>query len=452
VRRTPLLACALLAAAPISARTWRVGGPGADFPLIAPAVAAAAPGDVIEVSAGVYREDLVLSRTVALVGHGRPRLFGTGLGTVIDIQAPGCEVRGFDIEGSGEGQTNRMDAAFHVASNGNRIVDNRIERVFYGIVVEGASRNEIAENSITGLEERSFGRRGDGLYFYRSPGNLARDNRIAGMKDAIYVQYSPGCREIGNTVERSRYGLHDMFSDGQELSGNVFRGCSVGANIMNCRKVEIRGNRFVSNRGVASAGLSFKECDESRVEDNEFSDDGRAVQIEGASRNRFSGNRFLFNDTAIELFASAEENVVTENAFDGNLTPVVISGGSSSTRWSEAGRGNWWSGYRGLDFEGRGVGREPQPVASAFARIEGNNPAARLFLASPAASALDFAASSVVPEDDGGVDRAPLVRRPGVGCRGRRPAGASALVALALAGMLLPRGGRVRPDRRRRSR
>ena len=42
------------------ARIWTVGGGGADFPLISPAIAAAADGDVVEVRAGVYREDLAL--------------------------------------------------------------------------------------------------------------------------------------------------------------------------------------------------------------------------------------------------------------------------------------------------------------------------------------------------------------------------------------------------------
>ncbi|HWC65122.1 MAG TPA: hypothetical protein VG777_03490, partial [Thermoanaerobaculia bacterium] len=116
--------------------------------------------------------------------------------------------------------------------------------------------------------------------------------------------------------------------------------------------------------------------------------------------------------------------------------------GASSTRWSDAGRGNYWSGYRGLDFEGRGVGREPQPVASAFAKIEGNNPAARLFLASPAAAALDFAASSVLPEDEGAIDRAPLVSRPEG--RPKRRSAAPALLAAAFAGVLLPRVRRTR--------
>ncbi|HET7452388.1 MAG TPA: nitrous oxide reductase family maturation protein NosD, partial [Thermoanaerobaculia bacterium] len=381
-----------LVAASAAARTWRVGGPGADFPLIAPAIAAAGDGDTIVVSAGVYREDLAIGRTLTIRGEAGAVVMGTGIGTVIEVAAPGCEIRNLAIEESGAGLTGGMDAAIHLRSDRNVVAGNRIARVFYGVVSEGAD-NRIEENVIDGFSGEPYGRRGDGLYVFRSPRGIIADNRIAGMRDGIYLQYAPGTLVARNSVSDSRYGLHDMFTDGARIEGNAFAGCSVGANVMNCRKVEIRGNRFVRNRGIASAGLAFKECDQSAVADNTFVDDARAVQIDGSSRNRFEGNRFLFNDTAVQVFASAEENVFTGNAFDGNLTAVVIPGSASSTRWSEAGRGNFWSGYRGIDFDGRGTGRQPQPVVSAFSRIEGNNPAARLFLASPAAAALDFAAS-----------------------------------------------------------
>jgi nitrous oxidase accessory protein len=437
VRTAAALAFALLAAVPLAARTWRVGGPGADFPLIAPAIAAASAGDAIVVGPGVYREDLAVDRTLLIRGEGMPLLMGTGQGTVIEVTAPSCEIRGLSIEESGSGLAGRMDAGIRLASDGNVVAGNRLRRVYFGVVSEGGANNRVEGNTIEGFSGEPFGRRGDGLYFYRSPRGRIDGNVIRGARDGIYLQFAPGTSVSRNTVSDSRYGLHDMFTDGARFSGNVFRGCSVGANIMNCRKVEILGNRFEHNRGVASAGLSFKECDESRIDDNEFFDDGRAIQIEGSSRNHFGGNRFLFNDTAVQLFASAEENVFTGNTFDGNLTPVVISGGASSTRWTEAGRGNFWSGYAGLDFEGRGIGRQPRPVASPFARIEGNNPAARLFFASPAASALDFAASTVVPEADGEVDRAPLVRRPHRQSSSRRPA--AGFIALAVAGVLAVR-------------
>lgn len=430
------LASAILLAAPLSARTWRVGGSGGDFPMIAPAVAAAASGDVIVVSSGLYREDLSIDKTLAIRGEGAPVLMGTGQGTVIEITAPGCEIRGLSIEESGTGLSGAMDAGIRLASGGNVVSGNRLRRVYFGIVSEGGADNRVEGNVVEGFAGEPYGRRGDGLYFYRSPRGVIARNTIRGSRDAVYLQYAPGTVVSGNAVSDCRYGLHDMFTDGARFLGNVFSGCSVGANIMNCRKVEIRGNRFARNRGVASAGLSFKECDESTIEGNEFWDDARALQIEGSSRNRFVRNRFLFNDTAIQLFASAEENVFTENEFDGNLTSVVLSGGASSTRWSDGGRGNFWSGYRGLDFDGHGTGREPQPVASPFAQIEGNNPAARLFLASPAAAALDYAASSVIPEADGAVDRAPLVRRPSARRAPRRPLAAAGLGIVLLAGAL----------------
>jgi nitrous oxidase accessory protein len=398
-------------ALPAEGRTWRVGGRDADFPLITPALAAAADGDTVIVRAGVYREDLKLVRRVALVGEGRPVLIGTGEGTVLEIAAPGCEVRGFDIEGSGLGLTNRMDAAVRVTAGGGRVAGNRMRRIFYGVVVEGVSGVTIADNEIVGFSELPFGRRGDGIYLYRAPGNEIRGNRIAGMRDAIYLQYSPRCRAIGNTAASSRYGLHDMFSDDAEISANTFRDCSAGANIMNCRRITLAGNRFERNRGVSSVGLALKECDASAVSDSDIVDNARGLQIEGSSGNRFAGNRFRYNDTALLLFSSAENNTFTENDFRDNLSGLVVSGNASSNRFAESGRGNRWDGYRGFDFDGDGVGDSPHPLLGAFEKLEGNNPAIRLFLQSPAAGALELAARAIPPARDDATDPSPLTGR-----------------------------------------
>lgn len=427
--------CGAMLAGPAEGRRWTVGGHNADFPLIAPALAAASAGDVVLVRGGVYREDLVLPRRVALIGEGGPVLVGTGLGTVITVLADGCEVRGFAIEGSGTGQTSRMDAGIRVASNGNRIVGNRIVRVFYGVVVEGASANAILDNTIAGFADLPFGRRGDGIYCYRAPDNLVRGNRISGMRDAIYFQYAPRCRAEDNLAETSRYGLHDMFSDDAHIVGNQFRSCSIGANVMNSRRIRIAGNRFESNRGASSAGLVLKECDDSRVEDNVMRDNARGLQVEGAASNYFSANRFRDNDTALRLFSSAEENVFTRNDFRHNLSGLVFSGGVSTSRFADRGRGNLWSGYRGFDFDGDGVGDAPHPLLGSFEKLEGNNPAVRLFLQCPAASALELAARSLDLSDRTITDDAPLVPGPAPARDGapRKPAATRGLAAGVLA-------------------
>jgi nitrous oxidase accessory protein len=412
--------------------------------LIGPALTAASDGDTVRVRGGVYREDLVIGKRIALVGEDRPVLFGTGEGTVLEIRAPGAEVQGLDIEGSGTGLTNRMDAGVRVTAAGVRVCRNRLRSVFYGVVVEDARGVEIRGNEIAGLAELPYGRRGDGLYLYRAPGTEVHENRITGMRDAIYLQYSPRCRVIGNWIGQSRYGLHDMFSDDAEIRGNTFTECSAGANVMNCERIRIAGNRFASNRGISSVGLSLKECDRSVVHDNDVIDNARGLQLEGSSKNRLTGNRFHYNDVALWLFASAEENVFSENEFRDNPSALILSGGVSTNRFAENGRGNRWDDYRGFDFEGRGVGSSPHPLLGAFEKLEANNAAARLFLSSPSAGALELAARSVALAREDVVDPAPLFG-PGEARERRRSVAWGAVAAALLVGASIFGSREVRP-------
>lgn len=437
-----LVAALVLVAAPATAaRTWTVGAAGADFPLISPALAAAADGDTILVGPGVYRENLVLHRRVSIVGHGSPLLFGLGTGSVIRILAPGCEIRGLVIEGSGTGETNDMDAAVQVASSGNRIVDNTMRRVFYGVVI-GAPDNEVADNRITGFLDLPFGRRGDGIYVYRSRSARVLRNHIVGQRDGIYFQYAPGGIAEGNLVEASRYGLHVMFANDIVVRGNTFRRSSVGANLMESRRIRIEDNNIEHNRGASAIGLALKGCDDSMVRGNLLSDNARGLQVDGSSRNTFADNRLLYNDTAVLLVASAEQNVFTGNLFDANWSDVVVSGRGGATVWSRAGRGNQWSGYRGFDFDGDGIGESSHPLLTPFAAIEGSNPIARLFLGTPAAAGLELAARAGLAPGLGDSDPHPVVGGAGDARQtepGRQTAGTVTLTllmfALAVAGV-----------------
>jgi len=443
-RLASALVGALLLASPAESRTWTVGGAGADFPLIAPAIAAASAGDEIRVRRGVYREDLVVDKRLAIVGEGGPTLFGTGVGSVVTLVAPGCELSGFTIEGSGTGETNETDAAVQVRSDNNRIVDNVMRRVFYGVVVADARHNEIADNEIRGLRERAFGQRGDGVYLFRAPENFVARNRISGERDAIYFQYAPRGRAVDNVASDSRYGLHDMFSDDAVIARNTFSDSAVGANIMNSRRIRVERNRIAGNRGVPGIGLTLKDCDDSNVHDNRIAGNGRGLLLDGSSLNQFIGNAFLANDTAVTIFSSAERNRFGGNEFVDNWSDVVLSGRDSGTAWSVDGRGNFWSRYRGFDFDGDGIGDAPHPLVGAFERIEGANAAARLFLQSPAAAGLELAArmSGAAPAD--AIDPRPLARRPPQSATGDSRRSPWSWLALAAATTMIGAVWRVR--------
>jgi len=396
----------------VEGRVWTVGRGSTDFPLIAPAIAHAEAGDEIRIGAGVYREDLVLAKRLSLVGVGRPVLFGTGRGTVIDVRADGCTISGLIIDGTAVGTGNQMDAAVRLTSNNNIVSGNEMRRVFYGVVVAGGSGNVVADNSIEGLLDLPFGRRGDGIYVYQGPRNHIVRNHIVGERDAIFLQYAHNVRVEHNLVERSRYGLHDMFSDDTIVRDNVFRTSLVGANVMNSKRLTLERNEFAHNRGITAVGLTLKDCDGSTVSDNRFTGNARGLQLDGSSGNRFVKNRFAQNDVAVRLLASAERNVFSVNEFVQNWSDVVESGRDSTNTWSVAGVGNRWSRYSGFDFDGDGVGESAHSLLRPFERIEGANELARLYLQSPAAGALDLAARSVPASSGASSDDHPLTSAP----------------------------------------
>ena len=410
----------------VDARVWTVGRGNTDFPLIAPAIAHAEDGDEIRIRAGVYREDLVIAKRLSLVGEGRPVLFGTGRGTVIDVRADGCTIRGLIIDRTGVGAGNQMDAAVRLTSNNNTVSGNEMRRVFYGVVIAGGSGNVIADNMIEGLLDLPFGRRGDGIYVYQGPRNHILRNRIVGERDAIFLQYAHDVRVEHNIVERSRYGLHDMFSDNTIVRDNVFRTSLVGANVMNSKRLTLERNEFAHNRGITAVGLTLKDCDGSTVSDNRFTGNARGLQLDGSSSNTFTRNRFAQNDVAVRLLASAERNTFSANEFAQNWSDVVESGRDSTNAWSVAGVGNRWSRYSGFDFDGDGVGESAHSLLRPFERIEGANELARLYLQSPAAGALDLAARSVADATGASSDAHPLTGVP------QRGTGREWLVAAAL--------------------
>jgi nitrous oxidase accessory protein len=417
--RTALLAASVVVMmaipTPAESRVWTVGRGSTDFPLIAPAIAVASDGDEIRIGPGVYREDLILAKRLSLVGDGGPVLFGTGRGTVIDVQADNCEVRHLIIDGTGVGAGNQMDAAIRLTSNGNVVSSNVMRRVFYGVVIAGGSGNIVADNTIEGMLDLPFGRRGDGIYVYQGPRNHIVRNRIIGERDAIFLQYAHDGLVEDNVVERSRYGLHDMFSNDTIVRGNVFRTSLVGANVMNSKRLTLERNEFAHNRGVTAVGLTLKDCDASYVSQNRFTGNARGLQLDGSSANRFVKNRFAQNDVAVRLLASAERNTFSANEFVQNWSDVVESGRDSTNAWSADGIGNHWSRYRGFDFDGDGIGESSHSLLRPFERIEGANELARLYLQSPAAGALDLAARSVPDALGASSDRHPLTETHGRG-------------------------------------
>ncbi len=374
------------------------------------AVSQAEPGDLIRIEEGTYVGNLVLDKSLVLEGVGRPVIRGLGRGSVITVVAPGCTVRGLIIEHSGS-QLIEEDSGILLKSSGNRIEENHLRDVLFGIYFFGAHDNLVRSNVIRGRRELDLGDRGSGIHVWNSQRNLIVGNIIREMRDGMYLQYASHSTIRGNRVFDLRYGLHYMYSDDNLFEENVFHHNVAGAAIMYSRRIRLRRNVFWRNRGFSSYGILFQDCTDCQAEENFILDNATGIFMEALRGSLLRRNVIAGNDVALQIFSSAEGNLFVENNFIENLSPLQRVGRRTTTRWSADGRGNFWSDYDGYDLDGDGIGDVPHKIQNVFEYLEGNYPRLRLYLCSPAAQALAIA-ERLFPVLPGSRERdsAPLMR------------------------------------------
>jgi nitrous oxidase accessory protein len=409
--RTVFITVALtFSALPARSETLIVGGDNAAFQSVQQAINAASNGDLIQVHAGVYTGNLVINKQITLEGIGRPVLRGEGAGSVVTILADGCTVRGFIIEHCG-GDLTREDSGVLLKSSANLIENNELRDILYGIYLYSSHGNTLRRNQVRGRSELEVGERGAGLHLWNSPDNTIEDNVISEERDGIYIQNCNGNRIRRNRVSDLRYGLHYMFSDRNVFEDNLFSNNVAGAAIMYSNKIEFRRNAFVHNRGFSSFGILFQECNELLAEENFIVDNATGIFMEALRQTTFRRNTIANNDVALQMFSNSDANVFTENNFVNNLSPLQLIGRSTTTSWSQNGRGNFWSEYDGYDLNENGLGDVPLKIQNVFQYMEGNYPHLRIYLDSPAARAMATAEKTFpILRASSEVDRAPLMK------------------------------------------
>ncbi|MBI2963128.1 MAG: nitrous oxide reductase family maturation protein NosD [Deltaproteobacteria bacterium] len=443
------------------ARTLHVS-PSEPRTSLAAALQEARDGDRIDVEGGTYAAPVEISRSVELVGRGWPTIDGGGTGTVVRLRAAGIRLAGFRVRGSGS-TLEAEDAAIAVDGPDAVVEDNRIEDALFGILLSKADRSVVRRNRIAGknLDEA---RRGDAVRAWYTHDLRLEDNEVARGRDVV-IWYSRGASIRRNHVHDGRYGIHFMFCDDALVESNRLADNSVGTYLMYSRRVRLRRNWIAGNRGPSGYGVGLKDMDDAVLEENLLLDNRIGVYIDNSPREldaatRMSGNVVAYNDVGLEMQPLLRRNFLSDNSFADNQEQVVISGGGElrGNFWSVAGRGNYWSDYRGYDADGDGIGDLPYRAQRFFEHLADRRPELRLFLYSPVTAAIDLAARAfpLIQPQPKLEDERPLMRpaappgwSPPAAPRGWRFAAASGGL-LAIAGLFslspsLPTPARRRP-------
>lgn len=411
VRTAVLLGLAVVACATTAtADVLTVDESETKFPTISAAIAAAHPGDTIQVHGGSYLGPVVIEKKLNLEGIGKPILRGAGQGSVLTVLADGCVIKGFIVEHCGDDLQNE-DSGILLKSRDNIIEDNELRDILYGIYLYRSPGNTIRRNAIRGRAELEIGERGAGLHLWDSPNNTIEDNTISEARDGLYIQSCDRNMIRRNSVFNLRYGVHYMFSNRNKFEDNIFSNNIAGAAIMYSDHIEFRRNAFIHNRGFSSFGILFQECNDCFAEENFIIDNGTGIFMEALRTSTFRSNVIAENDVALQMFSSADYNTFTANNFVENLSPLQLIGRSTTTRWADNGRGNFWSDYDGYDLNGDGIGDVPHKVQNVFEYMEGRYPRLRIYLNSPVAQALSMS-ERILPLVKGSseADTAPLMK------------------------------------------
>ncbi|HAQ06096.1 MAG TPA: nitrous oxide reductase family maturation protein NosD [Bacillus bacterium] len=343
-------------------------------------------GAIIELKGKTYTGNIVIDKPLKLSGKKGTVIEGDGKGNVISIRAAGVTVSNLDVKKSGMDRNSPEEyAAIKVYSDGNLLSNIGIEDSFHGVYLSKAHHNTIEDVRIRGAGKGEIAAQGNGLHIYYSNDNLLKNNSIEGTRDGMFFDYANDNKALNNEITKTRYGLHYMYSDRNEFENNIFTFNTGGAAIMHSNQLKLKNNQFIFNYGHRSFGLLILSANENYIENNTFYMNQRGLYIDQSTDNMIRANHIFQNQIGIELWASSNEQVFTENSIEENQIPAVALGGSGRNSWSNNGTGNYWNAsFPLLDLDQDGVGDSSAVYKSSLYELIEDQELVYLFLKSPA--------------------------------------------------------------------
>jgi parallel beta-helix repeat protein len=375
--------------------TWTVDDDGTgDFRTIQEAINSANPGDTIFVKTGTYYENVVVNKSILLIGEDPTMTIVDGGGRlirVVEIMANNVTITNFTIRNNNAVASWESNNCIYLANFNNTLIQNNIitSRGGYGggIVVIDSSNNNISGNTIettpnTGIRLYSTSNNvvfsngitnSSGIELnYNSSNNVISNNTVKayGSGDGIAVVQSFNNTVSGNTVKNMSWGIMLSWSSYNTVSKNIITNSSeYGFPTFGSSYNNISGNIITANKydAIYLGQLS----DHNRIYRNDLINNGFAgVTLASSSYNMISENNMTNNHYGIQFVklmdTYSNSSKFYHNNFITNTKQVyaVFSDEYSTNIWDDAypSGGNYWSDYNGADINGDGIGDTPYVI------------------------------------------------------------------------------------------
>jgi len=285
----------------------------------------ASAGDSIYIPNGTYYENIVIDKSISLLGEHKNTTIidGNFNVNVVTITADWVNISGFTIQNSGNEFNN---AGIFIVSNNNNINNNILSNNEYGIYISGCinctiSNNTVFFNKKTGIKillckniiilgniisnnecgiylegwsnhniNSNFisSNKKNGINLYCIGYSTIKDNIISNNRNGICSYNSGKNTFINNTINSNDInGLELSLTDSDTVCGNSILNNRVGIVLKSGFFIIINRNNILNNsEGIC---LSFI-CFWNTIKENNFINNKRDAFINNSFRNRWNGN------------------------------------------------------------------------------------------------------------------------------------------------------------------
>jgi len=324
---------------------------------ITSAVGNATGGDTIHVWEGDYNENVVVNKTLSLIGNGtgNTTIIGTGTGDVVYVNASWVNVTGFTVNNSG---SNPGDAGIELDNVQNcNIYDNNVSGNNHGIHLDSSDNAAITANTIWN--------NGRGLVLASSVNCVVDNNTftgngivIEGDSQAALSTWNTHTIDATNTANgRPIYYYKDA-------TGVTVPGDAAQVLLANCTGFEISGlNLSGADVGIELGASTYVNITLSAIRYNNvmgiYLNYSTSISI---IRNNVSNNGYgLYLDDA--TLVTIENNSVSTNSLYG----AYITGSSGSNRiFHNDFMGNNGGGVQAYDDAGANFWNDTYPSGGNF--------------------------------------------------------------------------------------
>jgi nitrous oxidase accessory protein len=297
-----------------------------DYPTIQSAIGNASDGDTVFVEKGIYRENIIIDKSLTLTGEnnqdtvieGVPKRFENN--PTIAVEANDVTISGFTITGGYNGISVGNFSGCRVVSN---IISNNLES---GVQLSGedalVSGNDFLGNNFCGV------------HVYFSKNSQVSNNTIGGSYSSevgVIIDSS-----VNITITKNTISSNGVSNEPDSHRGGIRLGRSVSCNVF--------GNIISDNHGY---GVMFAEdVNATQVHDNSIASNNVGVELFNFlifGEDQIGIQNQVWNNNLVDNIQQA----VVHSGLSGVLPNPPYTNGTDIVFWDNGTVGNYWSDYAG---------------------------------------------------------------------------------------------------------